>query len=177
MRATDARIARLFLTEARTSFERILKRTVACLNLLTDEEIWWRPNPASNSAGNLVLHLSGNMRQWIVSALGAAPDVRVRDAEFSERGPVSRRVLVRQLTGTVRETGRVLRRLPPDALTRKYTIQGFRVTGLVAASHVYQHFSYHAGQIIYITKLRKARDLGLTKLHGSSKKRAKRSGL
>lgn len=177
MRATDAHVAKLFLAEARASFDRILKRTVACLNLLTDEEIWWRPNPASNSAGNLALHLSGNMRQWIVSGLGGAPDVRVRDAEFSERGPVPRQVLVRQLAGTVREAGRALRRLPPDALTRQYTIQGFHVTGLVAVSHVYQHFSYHAGQIIYITKLRKGRDLGLIKLPGTSKGPPKRSGL
>ena len=170
MKTTDTRMATLFLVEARTSFDRILKRTVTSLNLLSDQEIWWRPNAASNSAGNLVLHLSGNMRQWIVSALGGAPDARVRDAEFSERGPIPRRALVAQLSRTVRDVGRVLRRLAPQALKRKYTIQGFRVTGLVAVSHVYQHFSYHAGQIIYITKLVKGRDLRLTRLPKASKK-------
>jgi uncharacterized damage-inducible protein DinB len=162
-------ITQLFLVEARTSFDRILKRIVACLRLLNDEEIWWRPNAASNSAGNLVLHLSGNMRQWIVSGLGGAPDLRLRDAEFSEAGPIPRRVLVAQLTKTVREVGRVLRSLPPQSLARNYRIQGFRVTGLVAVSHVYQHFSHHAGQIIYISKLLRRRDLRLTKLPSISK--------
>ena len=163
-------ITQLFLVEAQTSFDRILKRIVACLRLLSDEEIWWRPNAASNSAGNLVLHLSGNMRQWIVSGLGGAPDLRLRDAEFSEKGPLPRSVLVAQLTRTVRDVGQVLRRLPPESLSRIYQIQGFRVTGLVAVSHVYQHFSHHAGQIIYITKLLKRRDLGLTELPARSKK-------
>jgi hypothetical protein len=168
---SDNEIARLFLIEAQTSFQRILKRIVRCLNALSEKDIWWRPNPASNSAGNLVLHLCGNMRQWIISGLGGAPDVRVRDAEFTARGPIPRRLLVAQLSGTVRSVNRALRRLPPEALARKYTIQGFRVTGLVAASHVYQHFSNHAGQIIYITKLLEGRDLGLTKLPPPQKKR------
>jgi len=163
-------ITHLFLREARTSFDRILKRIITCINLLPEKDIWWRPNAASNSAANLVLHLSGNMRQWIVSGLGGAADTRVREGEFSARGPIPRRVLVTQLSRTVRDVNRVLGRLPTKALTRKYTIQGFRVTGLVAVSHVYQHFSYHAGQIIYVTKLLEGRDLKLTKLPVSPKK-------
>jgi uncharacterized damage-inducible protein DinB len=144
---------------------------VQCLSQLTEEEIWWRPNPASNSAGNLVLHLSGNMRQWIISGLGGAGDVRVRDREFSERGPLPRRVLVTRLRTTVAEARRVLDRLPAGALARPYTIQGFRVTGLVAVAHVYEHFSHHAGQIIYITKLKRGRDLRFTRLPRVKKSR------
>jgi len=79
-------IAQLFLQDVRKQFERYRRRIDRCLSLLTEEEIWWRPNAASNSAGNLVLHLCGNVRQWIISGLGGAPDVRVRDKEFSERG-------------------------------------------------------------------------------------------
>lgn len=174
VRADDARIVKLFLGEVRTSFERLRKRIITCLYLLTDEDIWWRPNPASNSVGNLVLHLSGNLRQWIVSGLGGAPDVRQRDREFSERGPIPRHVLVRGLRNSVQETLRVLRRLPPQKLTQNYTIQGFRVTGLVAVSHVYQHFSHHAGQIIYATKQLKGRDLRLTRLPAAYDKRTGR---
>ncbi len=170
MKPSQNRITQLFLVEARTSFERTLKRIIACLDLLSDEDIWWRPNTASNSAGNLVLHLSGNMRQWIVSGLGGAADVRGRDAEFSERGPIPRRVLVATLSRTVRDANRVVRRLSPESLSCNYRIQGFRVTGLVAVSHVYQHFSHHAGQIIYITKLLKGRNLALTRLPGEAKK-------
>jgi len=71
-----------------------LPRIVRCLEELSREQIWWRANPASNSVGNLVLHLTGNVRQWIISGLGGEPDNRQRDQEFTERGPLPRRVLV-----------------------------------------------------------------------------------
>jgi uncharacterized damage-inducible protein DinB len=171
MNPRDDRIAKLFLAEARTDIERYLRRTLHCLQLLSEEEIWWRPNAASNSAGNLVLHLSGNIRQWIISGLGGAPDARIREEEFSARGQFSRRALVTRLNQTVREAFRVLQRLPPQALTRQYRIQGFRVTGLAAVAHVFFHFSYHAGQIIYVTKLKRARDLRLTRLPRIPKKK------
>jgi uncharacterized damage-inducible protein DinB len=157
-------IAQLFLQDVRKQFERYRRRIDRCLSLLTEEEIWWRPNAASNSAGNLVLHLCGNVRQWIISGLGGAPDVRVRDKEFSERGPIPRRALVARLRATVAEARRVLNRLSAEALRRKYTIQGYRVTGMVAAAHVYEHFSHHAGQIIYITKMKRGRKLRFTRL-------------
>jgi len=157
-------MVRLFLAEAQITFRRYLPRIVRCLYQLSQDDIWWRPNAASNSAGNLVLHLSGNIRQWIISGLGGAPDVRIRDEEFSERGPLSRRALVRRLEKTVQEALRVLRRLPLDALRREHTIQGFRVSGLAAVFHVAEHFSYHAAQIIYLTKWRRGRDLRLTRL-------------
>ena len=160
----DGRIVRMFLAEAQITFRRYLPRIVRCLYQLSQDDIWWRPNAASNSAGNLVLHLSGNIRQWIISGLGGAPDVRIRDEEFSERGPLSRRALVRGLEETVQEALRVLRRLPLDALRREHTIQGFRVSGLAAVFHVAEHFSYHAAQIIYLTKWRRGRDLRLTRL-------------
>jgi len=163
-RAGNARVARLYLSTAQETFGRYLPRIVRCLSELSEDQIWWRPNAASNSAGNLVLHLCGNIRQWIISGLGGSPDVRHRDAEFAERGPVSRRVLVRRLEQTVGEALSVLRRLPPAALTRVHTIQGFRVTGLYAVFNVTEHFSHHAGQIIYINKMKRARDLHFTKL-------------
>jgi uncharacterized damage-inducible protein DinB len=171
VKASNAQAADLFLREARKNFQRYLPRIVRCLDLLTDEEIWSRPNAASNSAGNLVLHLSGNIRQWIISGLGGVPDVRERDKEFSERGPVPRRTLVARLRATVGEACRVLNRLPAEALTREHTIQGFRVTGLAAVSNVFQHFSYHAGQIIYLTKLQRGQDLRFTKLPAAKKRK------
>jgi uncharacterized damage-inducible protein DinB len=170
MRANDNKIARLFLNEAETRFRQYLSRILHCLEELSDEDIWWRPNDDSNSAGNLVLHLSGNVRQWIISGLGGAADLRKRDLEFSERGPVPRRELVTRLRTTVNEARRVLKKLTPEALARNYTIQGFHVTGLEAVSHVYEHFSHHAGQIIFITKMRKGQDLRLTKLPALKKK-------
>jgi len=167
-------IAQLFLAVACKSLRRDLPHITDCLQLLAVEEIWWRPNAASNSAGNLSLHLCGNVRQWIVSGLGGVPDVRMRDREFSERGPVGRRVLIARLRKTVGEARRALQRLSPAALTREYTIQGFRVTGISAVSDVVAHFSHHTGQIIYLTKLKRARDLRFNRLPRVLKK--KRAG-
>ncbi len=132
--------------------------------MLSEEEIWWRPNRASNSVGNLTLHLAGNLRQWILSGLGGAPDRRNRDLEFAERGPVSRRFLLAHLRKTVTQTCRVLEELLPEALAQRYTIQGFQVTGLEAIAHVVEHFAYHSGQIIFVTKLTKGKALGFTRL-------------
>jgi uncharacterized damage-inducible protein DinB len=132
--------------------------------MLSEREIWWRPNAASNSAGNLVLHLSGNVRQWIVSGLGDTQDHRDRDREFTERGPISRRALVALLRKTVDEACSVLGHLSEEQLLRTYDIQGFHVSGLYAASHVVEHFAYHTGQIIFATKLKLAKDLRFTHL-------------
>lgn len=162
-RTTSA--AKLFLASSqRLLAKQSLPRIVKCLQQLSEEEIWWRPNSDSNSAGNLVLHLCGNVRQWIISGLGGEEDRRQRDREFAERGPIPRNVLVAQLRRTVREACRVLARLPDDSLSRNYVIQGFHVTGLDAAFGVTEHFGYHTGQIIYITKLKRAHDLRFTHL-------------
>ena len=157
--------AKLFLASSRYLFaKQSLPRIMKCLQQLSEEEIWWRPNSASNSAGNLVLHLCGNVRQWIISGLGGAEDRRQRDLEFAERGPIPRQVLVAQLRRTVQEACGVLARLSDDSLLRKYEIQGFHVTGLDAAFRVAEHFGYHTGQIVYIAKLKRARDLRFTRL-------------
>src|SRR5271169_3933899 len=84
-----------------------LPRIESCLDMLSPEQIWWRPNPASNSAGNMALHLTGNVRQWIVSALGGALDSRQRDREFAERGPVPRSELVKALNASVKDACQV----------------------------------------------------------------------
>jgi uncharacterized damage-inducible protein DinB len=155
----------MFLSSSQERLAKLdLPLIVKSLQQLSEEEIWWRPNPPSNSAGNLVLHLCGNVRQWIVSHLGGAEFERKRDLEFSEKGPIPRNKLVAQLRRTVRDACRVLARLSDDSLAQKHTIQGLRVNGLEAVYHVVEHFSYHTGQIIYITKLKRAQDLRFTRL-------------
>ena len=135
-----------------------------CLKLLSEDEIWWRPNRASNSVGNLVLHLQGNVRQWIVAGLGGQEDRRERDREFAEAGPVPRRTLLAGLRKTVAEAGEVLATLGQPDLLRTFSIQGFEVTGIQAVCHVTEHFAFHAGQIIYVTKLKCGKDLKFTRL-------------
>jgi uncharacterized damage-inducible protein DinB len=160
-------LAQAFLAEARHSLcEQHLPRITRCLKMLSEDQIWWRPHSTSNSVGNLVLHLAGNVRQWIISGLGGEPDRRERDKEFSEFGPLPRRFLIRHLEKTVAAANRVLAKLASPGLTREYGIQRFRVTGLAAVAHVTEHFAYHNGQIIYATKLLQGRDLRFTRLPG-----------
>ena len=144
-------------------------RIARCLKLLSEEEIWWRPNRASNSVGNLVLHLQGNVRQWIVGGLGKQPDRRDRDREFAETGSVARRTLLSGLRKTTREADEVLANLGQPHLLRKFSIQGFHVTGLQAVWHVTEHFAFHAGQIIFVTKLKCRKDLRFTRLPAQEK--------
>jgi uncharacterized damage-inducible protein DinB len=151
--------------------DQLSPQIVRCLALLSDEDIWWRPNEASNSVGNLVLHLSGNVRQWIISGVGGAADVRHRDKEFSERGPLPRRGLTALLRATVREAGRVLDRVPPDSLGEPFSRQGFAMTRIEAIAHVVEHFAYHTGQIVYFTKSHLGRDLQFTHLPATRKAR------
>ncbi|HEX9092619.1 MAG TPA: DUF1572 family protein [Coriobacteriia bacterium] len=132
----------------------------ACLARLSDDDIWWRPNEASNSIGNLLLHLSGNLRQWIVSGVGGAPDVRRRQEEFDERGPVARAELLARFDATLADAERVLLFLGAAELTAPRRIQGRDTTVLLAIFHVVEHFAMHTGQIALITKQRSGYDLG-----------------
>lgn len=173
--APEARLAEICLREWQLRIEqRYLPRIIHCLEQLSEEETWWRPNQASNSVGNLVLHLCGNMRQWIISGLGGTADIRERDKEFSARGPIPRASLCQQLQQTVRESCGVLAHLKPGALTRRYRIQQFDVTGYEAAAHVVEHMAYHTGQIIYVTKLKREKDLGFTVLPLAESKASER---
>ena len=165
-------LARPFLAQACHLLLQVhLPRLEACMRELSPEQIWWRANPASNSVGNLALHLEGNVRQWIVSGLGGAPDRRERDQEFSELGPIPRPALLTRLRQAVTDASRVMRQLDEVALARTYSIQGFRVTGLRAVFHVAEHFSHHTGQIILLTKLLVGRDLRFTHLPDERKRK------
>lgn len=136
-----------------------LPKIERCLERLSDEQIWWRPNEESNSIGNLILHLSGNARQWIISGVGSQPDTRVRDAEFEQRELIARAELLDLLRSTLTEIETVLRRLDPATLLERRKIQGHDVDILEAIFHVTEHFSMHTGQIIMLTKMLTASDL------------------
>ncbi|HEY2646995.1 MAG TPA: DUF1572 family protein [Candidatus Acidoferrales bacterium] len=165
MKKTKTHLAGAFLGDVSDSLAKgNLPLILKSLNQLPEDDIWWRPNSASNSAGNLVLHLCGNVRQWIIAGLGGVEFQRDRDREFSEKGPIPRRVLSARLRQTVQEACAVLARLSDDDLFKRFNIHGYHVTGLIAARHVAEHFGYHTGQIIYITKLKRAQDLKYTRL-------------
>lgn len=135
-----------------------LGRCRKCLSELSEAEIWLRPNEHSNSVGNLVLHLCGNVGQWIVSGLGNRPDTRQRQLEFDERGPVPASELLLRLESVMTEVDEVLNEITPDKLMQPIEIQGFKENGLSVLVHVVEHFSYHVGQITYFVKWKKDMD-------------------
>ncbi|WKN40668.1 DinB family protein [Tunicatimonas pelagia] len=127
-------------------------RIKKCLRLLSDSQIWHRPNEQTVSVGNLVLHLMGNLRQWVLSGIDGQPDDRQRSQEFTETGPVSTEKLIRDLDSLITEINQALNRVTPEALTEKRDVQGFEESVLSILIHVTEHFSYHTGQITYYTK-------------------------
>lgn len=122
------------------------------LTALPAERLWHRANASSNSAGNLVLHLAGNVRQWIVSGVGGAPDARHRDAEFAARDGAPLADLLATLESACADAAEVLSRLDAVALTESRLIQGRRTHVFAAIYHVVEHFSMHTGQLILMAK-------------------------
>jgi uncharacterized damage-inducible protein DinB len=129
-----------------------------CMNELNDEEVWWRPNNESNSIGNIAVHLCGNLRQWIISGVGNKKDIRVRDREFNE-SYIPKEELMELLSTTIKEAKEVLTRVDVKQLLERRVIQGSEVNLFQAIFHAIEHFSMHTGQIIYITKMIKNKNL------------------
>lgn len=142
-----------------------------CLDDLSEDAVWWRPNDRSNSIGNLILHLAGNVRQYIVSGAGGEADIRIRDEEFAAREGVAKDDLLRILTETLADVDRVLEHLDPAALSRSIIVQGREMTVFEAVYHAVEHFSMHTGQIIYITKQLTGEDLGFYTFEGDAVRR------
>lgn len=137
-----------------------LPKLTHCLEEMPEEDVWWRPNEQSNSVGNLILHLCGNVKQWIVNSMGGGRFERDRDAEFASRGPVLKIELIASIRAALSEVDRVLETLPANVLIERHSIQTYNTSGLQAIYHVVEHFSYHLGQILYIYKMRTGKDLG-----------------
>ena len=153
-------IARAFIEEARSQLAAdYLPKIERCLEGLSDAQIWWRPNEQSNSIGNLLLHLAGNARQWIVCGVGGASDRREREREFNQRDEIPRDALLAALRATLAEVDETLASVDPNSLLEERRIQGLDVSLLRAIFHVVEHFSMHTGQIIQLTKLLKGDDL------------------
>jgi Protein of unknown function (DUF1572) len=151
----------LFLEFSRKKLlEQYWPRLRGCVESLSDQQIWWRPNEASNSVGNLILHLEGNVRQWLVSSFNRLEDRRERPAEFNERARIPRAALLEKLGATMQEASDVLSRLIETDLLTEFEIQGYSVSGLDAIYQVVEHFGLHYGQILYVKKLLCGSDLG-----------------
>jgi uncharacterized damage-inducible protein DinB len=153
-------IGRAFIARSRYHLaEDFLPKIEHCLERLSDGQIWWRANEQSNSIGNLVLHLCGNARQWIVCGVGDGTDGRDRDAEFAHREIVQRDQLLSLLRRTISDVDSTLARYEPERLLEMRLIQSTESSALDAILHVVEHFAMHTGQIIMTTKMLTASDM------------------
>lgn len=150
----------IFIRMSADTLKQLADRIDTCLSKLSDEQIWWRGASESNAVGNLVLHLRGNLGQWILSGAGGAPDTRKRDDEFNATGGTDREQLRKLLKERVSEAVTVIQALTPEQLMTVVQIQKNNLTLLEAVYHVVEHFGQHAAQIMYATKLLTGTDLG-----------------
>jgi hypothetical protein len=150
-----------FLRYSGEKLDQLCGRIESCLDLLTVEQIWTRGGEGQNAIGNLVLHLSGNVRQWILHGVGGEADHRVRDIEFSTREPLSAASLKQHLRPTVDQSVALFPSVTTQQLMERLSIQAYgNITKLQAIYHVVEHFSGHTGQIICLTKWLTSEDLG-----------------
>lgn len=145
-----------FLKYSADKLAQLSGRIEDCLGKLSSDQIWMRNSENENAVGNLVLHLCGNVGQWIGSGVAGKPDSRARDWEFAARGGD----LGQRLSQTIAEATGVIRNLPPARLIEGITVQGYDVTVMEAIYHVVEHFAQHTAQIIFATKLLTGQDLG-----------------
>lgn len=149
-------LVRCSITHLREGVERIGK----CLEQLSPEQIWHDHNTNLVSVGNLILHLQGNVSQYIIHGLGGREYHRNRDSEFTTKLNLTGEDLLSGICDTIDRVCAVLAELSEEQLARTYTIQGFEMTGVAALVHVVEHFSYHVGQITFAVKLLRDIDMG-----------------
>lgn len=158
----DNEIGALFLSCSSAKLEQMTGFLTSCMNRLSDDQVWKRNGAHENTVGNLILHLCGNMRQWIIHGVGGAADVRLRDKEFSADGGMTVAELIALFEETICEARGVIESLAPEKLVEKTVPQGREVTKLEAVYQVVGHVQQHIGQIILLTKQMCGTDLDLT---------------
>jgi uncharacterized damage-inducible protein DinB len=148
-------IAEHFIAQSRAFLSAdYLPKIERCLEVLSDEDVWWRANEGSNSIGNLLLHLEGSTRAWIVGVAGGFQSPRDRQQEFDEREHIPRAELMSRLRRTMAEVDGVLARLDVKVLLERRQARSEEVSVLWAIYHAVEHFSMHTGQIIMLSKMR-----------------------
>ncbi len=140
------------MAEADRYLAQYLDRITRCVSLLGESQLWWKPNEACNSIGNLLLHLRGNLSQWALGGLGAEAVARHRSAEFAAKESARKSELLAGLSDVVAQARRTIRELQPEAWRRAVKVQGYDTDGLGIVVHVVEHMSYHTGQIVALTK-------------------------
>lgn len=161
MKNQSTALTNAFIDEIkRRLFTENVTRLKKCVGELTEAQIWYRPNNASNSVGNLVLHLHGNVRQWVVAGLGKNKDIRERQKEFDEKGPIPLEKMLGDIDKLMEEVNQILNNISTTDLLEVRNVQGYDESGLSILVHITEHFSYHVGQMTYIVKMLKDKDMG-----------------
>jgi hypothetical protein len=153
MQSTAESVTQAVVNEACHVFDYCVAKIRHCLDQLTEEQVWWRPSEEMNSIGNLILHLTGNVGQWIGTGLGGEPDIRNRPREFSERGQISKTVLLQRLETTVAKAEEFLSHATAEVMLSKRRIQGFNVTGWGVVFDCVPHFKGHTQEIVSLTRM------------------------
>ena len=136
----------------RRLFDENQSRILTCLDLISEEQLWYKHNENVNSIGNLILHLCGNVTQYICAGIFREKDHRKRDLEFEASASHSKKELVQHLNLTMAKVKKRIDEITPEMLLKEYEVQGFQENGTSILVHVTEHFSYHVGQITYLTK-------------------------
>ena len=152
MSGYDSQVTAAFLDGLSHELRGGLEKIGHCLRQLDEEQVWWRPTPDQNSIANLILHLEGNVRQWIVSGVGGEADVRDRPREFAESGPIEKRELLARLADVVDLSIQIISNQTADALLKQRRIQGFDTNAAGAIVHSVAHFQGHSQEIVSLTR-------------------------
>ena len=164
------KIKKEFIKDCIRHLNEYTKRVKTCLDLISEEQVWQKPNEASNSIANLILHLCGNMTQYVLSSLGGKADLRERDKEFSAKGGLTKEQLFKKLSAVVHSVIEEIQTHDEESLLKTRTVQGFEKNGIAIILHITEHYSYHTGQIALLTKLMTNKDLGFYKEMDLNKK-------
>jgi len=156
----EEKIREEFIKNALYRIDESTRMNTISLEELSEEEVWKRPNESLNSVGNLILHLCGNITQYVISSLGESEDKRERDIEFSTESGFTKKELLEKLTETLDIAKRVIFDANIEQLLKVRSVQGFSFSGIGVVLHAVEHYSYHTGQIAFWTKQLKNKDLG-----------------
>lgn len=150
----ESSVPAVFIQQQRGDLQECLEKIEHCFAQLSEEDVWWRPYEEHNALGNILLHLCGNLGQWIINGVTGKPDTRDRPLEFSHREPVPKDQLLDWLRQTIGQADLVISEQTEQTLLEPRTVQGFRVQVQSAIQHSVSHLCGHTQEIIWITRLR-----------------------
>lgn len=150
---TENQIGTAFLIETSKRLDKSIRRIDHCLDQLNDQEVWWRPKARMNSIGNLILHINGNLTQWVLHGLGGQKDLRNRPSEFESRQTNTKQNFKKLLTDLKDQINKILTDFDSTKLLDEKKIQGFNVLLLNGIYSTMTHLEGHTGQIVYITQI------------------------